>query len=71
MKDTISVRWMFLKHDMRRWIEKAQMALAWKCPRWLVYWCAIRLGCHATTGQYGTTIVPEITFMDALKRWSK
>lgn len=38
-------------------------------PRWLVYWCAIRLGAHATTGQYGDTVVPDLRFMDALERW--
>jgi len=24
---------------------------------------------HATTGEYGSTVVPELTAMDALKRW--
>lgn len=43
--------------------------LAWAMPRTLVYWCAVRLGTHATTGQYSETVVPELTFMDAVTRW--
>lgn len=38
-------------------------------PKDLVYWCAIRLGVNATTGDYSRQVVPELTFMDALKRW--
>jgi len=38
-------------------------------PRWLVYWCTIRLVAHATTGRYGAQIVPELTALDALARW--
>lgn len=53
----------------REWIEKAVMAIAWRLPRRLVYWCAIRLGAHATQGEYGHQIVPELKFMDALERW--
>lgn len=52
-----------------RTAERAAMALAWRLPRWLVYWCAIRLGAHATTGQYSTTVVTDLPFMEALKRW--
>ena len=49
--------------------EKLCIWLAWKLPRGLVYWCAIRLMAHATTGDYGHVIVPELLAMDALKRW--
>lgn len=49
--------------------EKVQMWIAWRLPRWLVKWAAVRLVAEATTGKYGTTIVPELTAMDALKRW--
>ena len=49
--------------------EKICIKLAWMLPRRLVMWCAARVGAHATTGQYGTTVVPDLLFMDALKRW--
>lgn len=38
-------------------------------PRRLQYWCAVVVGAHATTGRFSNQIVPELTFMDALKRW--
>jgi len=49
--------------------EKIWMWVAWRLPRALVKWCAIRLGAHATQGQYGSQEVPALLFMDALKRW--
>lgn len=39
-------------------------------PDWLIYWAAIRLISYATTGKYSSTIVPELSAMDALQRWS-
>lgn len=49
--------------------EKLMMKIAWKTPKWLVYFCAVRLGANATTGKHGSQIVPELNFIDALKRW--
>lgn len=49
--------------------ENIQMWFAWHLPKWLVKWAAIRLMAHATTGQYSSTIVPNLTAIDALKRW--
>jgi len=45
------------------------MWIAWRLPKWLVKWAAVRLIAHATAGEYSTTIVPELRVMDALKRW--
>lgn len=56
---------------MHRLKEKLMLKLAWALPKWLVYWAAIRLGAHATTSEYGNTIVPDLSFTDALKRWEK
>jgi hypothetical protein len=50
--------------------ERFWLWLARHCPKPLVYWCAIVLGAHATTGKYSHTIVPELSFMDALDRYS-
>jgi len=41
-----------------------------RMPRWLVYFCAIRLGAEVTTGKYSNTVVPDITLTDALRRWA-
>ncbi len=51
--------------------EKIWQRLAWLMPRRLTYWCAIRVGANATTGDYGHELVPELTFMEALARWDK
>ena len=49
--------------------EKIQMKVAWMLPKWLVTWASIRMIAYATQGEYGDTIVPELTAMDAVKRW--
>jgi len=51
---------------MRRWAAKG---LAQLLPKSVVMWAFIRVGAHATTGEYGSTVVPELSMMDALKRW--
>lgn len=50
-------------------MEKVWMWIAWHLPKELVKWCAVRVGANATTGQHGNTVVPSLTFMDALQRW--
>ena len=54
----------------RRVIERALIFIAWHLPKPLVYWASIRLMAHATTGPYSSQVVPELTAMDALKRWT-
>lgn len=55
---------------VRRPLEKLPYKVANLMPRWLVYYCAIRLFAYATTGKYSTQLVPELTAADALKRWT-
>ena len=43
--------------------------LAWRLPRTLVKWAYIRVAAHATTGKHENTVVPELSMMDALRRW--
>lgn len=50
--------------------EKMWIWIAWRLPRPLVMWASIRLGAHATQGSYSSQVVPELGFMDALKRWT-
>lgn len=59
---TLAERWNLLG-------EKMQMKAAWLLPKSVTMWAAVRVGAHATQGEYGDTVVPELTFMDALKRW--
>ncbi|HET6725909.1 MAG TPA: hypothetical protein VFH85_07890 [Gammaproteobacteria bacterium] len=61
----------FVYWYIRRPLSKAPYKVARMMPRWLVYYCAMRLISHATSGEYENTIVPELTAMDALKRWEQ
>jgi len=38
-------------------------------PKKLIYFCAMQLGVEVTTGKYSNTVVPELTFMNAVKRF--
>jgi hypothetical protein len=49
--------------------EKICIWVASKLPRKLAYWAAIRVGAHATIGEYSGQVVPKLNFMEALKRW--
>jgi hypothetical protein len=55
--------------SLRRRVEKVKLWVAWHVPKWLAYWCTIRVGAHATTGKWSNQIVPELTVADALQRW--
>lgn len=58
---------------VRAWRERTAnrvaMKVAWLLPRRVVMWAYIRVGSHATTGEYSNTVVPELSMMEALKRW--
>ena len=38
-------------------------------PKKLLYFCFMKVRVHSTTGNYGETVVPELTGMDAIKRY--
>lgn len=59
-----------LRYQWNKQCERAAMAIAWAMPKWLVKWCAVRVFAHATTGEYSSQVVPELTFSTALQRWS-
>ena len=59
-----------MKHQINKMVEKLQVFVAWKTPRWLVYWCSVRLLANATTGKNSHVVVPELTGVSALKSWS-
>ncbi len=54
---------------MKNLWDKFCMKAAWLLPKRVVMWAAVRLMAHATQGEYGTQVVPELLAMDALKRW--
>lgn len=50
-------------------MERLYKWIAWRLPKKLVYWCAIRLLSHATQGKWSSQEVPTLLAMDALNRW--
>ncbi len=55
---------------MTQRLERLMFWLSGKLPRSLVYFCAIRVAAHATTGYYSSSVVPELPAMEALERWN-
>ena len=51
--------------------ETIYFALARMVPKGIMYWLFLQVIAETTTGRYSNTIVPELTCMDALERWSK
>lgn len=52
------------KENFFRWV-------AYRLPRELVYWAAIRVMASATIGSHSNQIVPELTAAQALERWGR
>lgn len=63
----------YIMIDFRDWqrraSEKVLQFIAWRMPRKLVMWCAVRLIAHATTGRWGHELTPECKALTALQRW--
>jgi hypothetical protein len=70
-RDDLSIVWANLKWRFRGHKEGLQWAIATRMPRWLCYYCAIRVAVHATTGIHSKTEAPGVTIADMLKRWGK
>lgn len=49
--------------------EKIANKIAGILPKKVVYFAAVRLIAFGTTGKYGNTVVPELSAMNALKRY--
>ena len=64
-------RWVHVRYELSRCWERLLLWVVWHLPRTLVKWCYIRVGAHATTGEWSSTVVPELSMMDALKRWDE
>ena len=58
-----------MRYELSKAWERFLMFLVWKLPKVIVYWCFIRLSANASTGQYSNQVVPDLTVLDALKRW--
>jgi len=64
-----------------KWTPLVKVSFRYSLPFWrvladmlpakLVYFAAIRLIAHVTTGKHGSTDAVELTAMDAVERWRK
>jgi hypothetical protein len=62
-------RWVHVKYELSKRRDSLIRKVVWKLPKRIVMWSYIRVASHATTGEYGTTVVPELGMMEALNRW--
>lgn len=52
--------------------EKIWIWIAWRLPRPLVYWCAVRLGAYSSVDPEWSNMSPtELKLMDALETWKQ
>lgn len=61
--------WSDRKYLTNRKLEHLLIKFVWKLPRKVVCWSAVRVISNGTSGEYRNQIVPELTAMDALRRW--
>ena len=52
-----------------RLLERFTIWLAWRLPRRLAYWAAIRVNSHATVTAFKHRTPDKVSIMDALKAW--
>jgi len=45
------------------------MAIAWRLPRGLAYWAAVRVNTAATVTRYTDRTPDQVSIIDALKVW--
>lgn len=69
LKDKILIAIHDLKHLPSNIMEKLEWQIAYMLPEKVAYFATIRVGAHATTGIHSSTCVPDMTFIEALKRW--
>ena len=62
--------WFDRKYLFGRKCENFLRALARRLPKRIQLYIYCDVVAVATTGKYGNTVVPEITAVDVLKRWS-
>ncbi len=53
-----------MKHKLAAWLMR-------KLPPIFAYHGAIQVACVATTGKYGSTVVSELSAMDAVQRFAQ
>lgn len=55
-------RWSKRRERFHTWV-------AWRVPKWLAYWCFVRVVANGTVGEYSGQVPHKLTCFDALERW--
>lgn len=57
------------KYEISKRADKSLIWVAYRLPKRLVMWCAIRVINNACLGEHGNQIVGDLSAMEAMKRW--
>lgn len=57
-------------HEVDRLRERIWRAIAWRLPRGLAYWAAVRVNTEATTTRFTDKRPEEVSIIDALTVWN-
>ena len=60
----------YIRYWFRRKRERLFMRFMWSLPHSWMYMAVIRVWAHGTSGRWGTTAPDDLTWNEALKRWS-
>lgn len=59
-----------IKYHFQKFFTDLLYVIAAHLPKSVVLYCALYVMSYATTGKYSNTVVPELSGMDAIKRFS-
>jgi hypothetical protein len=60
---------MDLRYELDKRATFTGLRVARLVPRWLAYWCFVRIVADVSTGPLAHQAMPEITVTDALEAW--
>jgi hypothetical protein len=62
---------MKIKKEKYNMLDKIKFKIVQLLPKWVVYYCALRMAEHATNGKHRMTVMSELYMAEALKRWEE
>jgi len=72
MEETQVTWWGLWRFRVNYWLgqrlEGLEMAVAYRLPRRIVYWCVVRAWNNATMGKWSHVEVPAVTVREILER---
>ena len=59
------------RYEWNKRKEKFKLWFVWNLPKWVVYWCVIRVWAYVTCDEYSDRSPDEVSLSEALKSWEK